>query len=219
MVTLAFEGEDGQQIIYRIVHIRAMIGRFAVGNPPQTQHRHHMVDTQCPTVLHVGAQQIDKRCVSTRDHHMRVHRWQPPVLPERPQNIRRRADRRFQAVQLAVTPGFRPAFRHANGQIAIQTNRHVVALTLLPAGRKLAVRQPLQPQEEVHLIRVFFTECFHFRGINGLIRLWPHRPAPAHFVLFHLIRMQRIKCRLPVKAFTFLSDKLTERRHLVVIAR
>ena len=61
------------------------------------------------------------------------------------------------------------------------------------------------------------TECLHFRGINGLIGFRPHRPAPAHLVLLNLIRMQRIKRCLPVKALTFLHHKLAEGCHLLVV--
>ncbi len=217
LVTLTFQRQDRQQIVNRILNIRPVIGRFTVGDPPQAQHRHHVVDTQCAAVLHVGAQQIDKRLVGTRRHHVRIHRRQAPVLAERAKDIRRRADGGLQAVQLAVAPGFCTALCHTDGQVAIQTDRHLIALTYLPAGGKLAVRQPLQPQVEVHFIGVFFTERFHFRRVDGLIRFRPDRPAPAHFVLFHLIRMQRIERRLPVEALTLLRHKLTEGGHLLVI--
>ena len=176
-----------------------------------------MVDTQRPAVLHVRAQQVDKRLVGARRHHVRIHRRQAPVLAERAKDIRRRADGGFQTVKLAVTPGFRTAFRHADGQVTIQANRHLVALAHLPAGGKLAVRQPLQPQVEVHLVSVFFAESFHFRRVDGLIRFRPDRPAPAHFVLFHLIRVQRIERCLPVQALALLRHELAERRHLLII--
>ncbi len=218
LVTLAFQRQDRQQIVNRILHIGPVICRFTVRDPPQAQHRHHVVDTQCPAVLHVGAQQVDKRLVRARRHHVRIHRRQAPVLAERAKDIRWRADGGFQAVEFTVAPGFRTALCDADGQVTIQADRHLIALAHLPAGGKLAVRQPLQPQVEVHFIRVFFTEGFHFRRVDGLIRFRPHRPAPAHFVLFHLICVQRIKCCLPVQALALLSDKLTEGRHLLVIA-
>ncbi len=218
LVTLTFQRQDRQQIVNRVLHVRPVVGRFTVRDPPQAQHGHHVVDTQRPAVLHVRAQQVDKRLVGARRHHVRIHRRQAPVLAERAKDIRRRADGGFQTVKLAVTPGFRTAFRHANGQVTIQANRHLVALAHLPAGGKLAVCQPLQPQVEVHLVSVFFAEGFHFRRVDGLIRFRPDRPAPAHFVLFHLIRVQRIKRRLPVQALALLGDKLTEGRHLLVIA-
>ncbi|CZV46313.1 Uncharacterised protein [Enterobacter hormaechei] len=176
-----------------------------------------MVDTQRAAVLHVSAQQIDKRLVGTRRHHVWIHRRQAPVLTKRAQNIRRRTDGGFQTVKFTVTPGLRPAFRHADGQIAIQTDRHVIALAHLPAGSKLAVRQPLQPEIEIHLVGMRLTKRLHFRGIHGLIRFRPHRPAPAHLILLDLIRMQRIKRRLPVKALAFLHHKLAEGCHLLVV--
>lgn len=82
-----------------------------------------MVNAQRAAVLHIGAQQVDKGLIRPGDNDMRVHRRQPPVLTERAEDIRRRADRCFQAVQLPVAPGFRAAFRYANRQIAVQTNR------------------------------------------------------------------------------------------------
>ncbi|CZW12877.1 Uncharacterised protein [Enterobacter cloacae] len=119
LMALAFQREDRQQIVNRILHVRAVIGRFTVRDPPQTQHGHHMVDTQRPAVLHVGAQQVDERLVGARRHDVRIHRRQSPVLAERAKDIRWRADGGFQTVKLAVAPGFRAAFRHAHGQIAI----------------------------------------------------------------------------------------------------
>ncbi|SAF22454.1 Uncharacterised protein [Enterobacter cloacae] len=218
LMTLAFQRQDRQQIVNRILHVRPVIRRFTVRDPPQAQHGHHVVNTQRAAVLHVGAQQVDKRLVRARRHHVWIHRRQAPILAERAQDIRRRTDGRLQAVEFTVAPGFRAALGHADGQVAIQADRHLIALAHLPAGGKLAVRQPLQPQVEVHFIRVFFTERFHFRRVDGLIRFRPDRPAPAHFVLFHLIRVQRIKCRLPVQALALLRDKLAERGHLLVIA-
>ncbi|SAA68930.1 Uncharacterised protein [Enterobacter cloacae] len=195
-----------------------MIRRFTVRDPPQAQHGHHVVDTQRAAVLHVRTEQVDKRLVGARRHDVRIHRGQSPVLAQRAQDIRRRPHGGLQAVKLSVAPGFRAAFRYAHGQVTVQADRHLIALAYQPAGGKLAVRQPLQPQVEVHFVGMFFTKRFHFRRIDGLIRFRPDRPAPAHFVLFHLIRVQRIERRLPVEAFPLLHDKLAERGHLVVIA-
>ena len=125
------------------MHVSTVIGSFTVGDPPQTQHRHNMVDTQRTAVLHIGAQQFDKRFVGACRNDVRIHRRQPPVLSEWTENIRRRTNRGFQAIQLAVTPGFRPTFGHANRQIAIQSNRHRKTLAGFPAVSKLGIRQPL----------------------------------------------------------------------------
>ncbi len=201
------------------MHVGTVIGCFSVRDPPQTQHRHNMVDTQRATVLHIGAQQFDKRFVSARGDDVRIHRRQSPVLPERTENVRRCAHRGFQAVQLAVAPGFRPTFGHANRQVAIQSNRHRKALAGLPAVSKLAICQPLQPQVEIHIITMRFAEAFYLWRVHRLECLRPHRPAPAQCVLFHLMRMQRIKCRLPVEAIPFPGHKLAKCRHLLIIAR
>ena len=120
-----------------------------------------MIDTQRAAAGHVGAQKIDERLITARRHHVRIHRRQAPVLPQRPQDVRRRADRRFQAVQLAVAPGFRPAFRHPDRQIAIQTNRHLLLPALLKTLRKLRGRQPLQPQVKADRVLMFVAELPH----------------------------------------------------------
>ncbi len=194
-----------------------MVGGLTVGDPPQAQDRHHVVDTQRAAVLHVGAQQLDKRLIGAGSDHVRVHRRQTPVLTQRAKNIRWRADRGFQTVKLAIAPGLCPALGDTHRQVTVQANRHVVALTLLPAGGKLTVGQPLQPEVEIDLVGVLFAKRFYRRGINGLVLLGPYRPAPAHFVLFHLICVQRIKGRLPVKALPFPGNKLPEGRHLFVV--
>ena len=162
LVAFTFQGQDRQQIVNRILHVRPVIGRFTVRDPPQAQHGHHVVNTQRPAVLHVGAQQFDKRLIGARHDDMRIHRRQAPVLPQRAEDIRRRANRRFQAIQFTVTPGFRPTFRYANRQITIQANRHFIALAYLPAGGKLAVSQPLQPEIKINVITMFFAELAHF---------------------------------------------------------
>ncbi|MNI63034.1 hypothetical protein D3C73_1183780 [compost metagenome] len=142
-MTLTFQRQNRKQVVDRIMHVGAVIGGFAVGDPPQTQHRHYMVNTQRPAVLHIGTQQLDKRLVGARGDDMRIHRRQAPVLTERTKNIRRCTNGRFQAVQLTVTPGFRPTFCYADRQIAVQPDRHCKALTGFPTGSKLGIRQPL----------------------------------------------------------------------------
>ncbi|CNU06967.1 Uncharacterised protein [Salmonella enterica subsp. enterica serovar Bovismorbificans] len=122
-MTLALQRQNRKQIIYRIMDVSPLIRCFAIRYPPQTQQRHDMVNAQRAAVLHIGAQQVDKGLIRPGDNDMRVHWRQPPVLTERAEDIRRRADRCFQAVQLPVAPGFRAAFRYANRQIAVQTNR------------------------------------------------------------------------------------------------
>ncbi len=201
------------------MHVGAVIGRFTVGDPPQTQHRHNMIDTQCAAVLHIGAQQLDKRFVSAGCDDVRIHRRQPPVLTQRTQNIRRRANRGFQAVQLTVAPGFCSPFCHADRQVAIQPDRHRKTLTRFPAVSELGIRQPLKPQVEVHVITMRFAELFDLWRVHRLESLWPHRPAPAQCVFFHLMRMQGVKGRLPVQAIAFLSHKLAKCRHLLIITR
>ncbi|CCK08848.1 hypothetical protein BN128_2938 [Cronobacter sakazakii 696] len=216
-MALAFECEDRQKIVDRILYISAFIRRFAIGDPPQAQQRHHMVDAQRAAIRHIGAQQLDKRLVSARLHHVRIHRWQAPVLAERPQNIRRRANRCFQTVQLAVAPGFRAAFRHTDRQIAIQPDRHVVRLTGLPAAGKLLIREPLQPEVEIDLISAVFTKRLHFRAAGVLIRFRPGGPAPAHRIFLRLPGVDGVERRLPVEAFARARHEIAKRHHIVII--
>ncbi|MNO99224.1 hypothetical protein D3C76_909900 [compost metagenome] len=143
VMALALQRKDGEQIVDRIMHVGPVVGGFTVGDPPQTQDRHHVVDTQRAAVLHVGAQQLDKGLIGAGRNHVRVHRRQAPVLTQRAKNIRWRTDGGFQAVELAIAPGLCPTLGHADRQVTVQANRHIVALTLLPAGGKLGVRQPL----------------------------------------------------------------------------
>lgn len=160
-MALAFQRQHRQQIVHRIFDVGAAIGGFAIRDPPQPQQRHDVIDTQRATAGHVGAQKINERLIPARRHHVRIHRRQAPVLPQRAQNIRRRPDRRFQAVQLAVAPGFRPAFRHPDRQIAIQANRHLLLPALVKTLRELGGRQPLQPQVKTNRFLVFSAELPH----------------------------------------------------------
>ena len=194
-----------------------MVSGFTIRNPPQTQNRHHMVDAQGTAVLHVGAQQLNKRLIGTGDDDMRIHRRQTPVLSQRAKNVRRRPDGGFQTIQLAVAPGFRTAFRHAHRQIAVQANRHRVMLAGVPAFGELAIRQPLQPEVETHLVGLLGAERFHFRAVDILIRFWPGRPAPAQRILLYLPGVQGVIRRLPVQAFAFTKHELAELCHRLIV--
>ena len=215
-MTLAFQRQKRQQIVDGILNVSAMVGGFTIGDPPQTQHRHHVIDAQRAAVLHIGAQQINKRLIGASGNNMRIHRRQAPVLAQRAQNIRRRAHGRFQAVQLTVAPGLRPAFGDAHRQIAVEANRHPVALAGFPAGGELAPGQPLQPEIETDVVLMLNAEGFHLRAVDILKGLRPGRPAPAQRVLLYLPGVKRIESGLPVEAFPFAQNKLAERRHLLI---
>ena len=215
-MTLAFQRQKRQQIVDGILNVSAMVGGFTIGDPPQTQHRHHVIDAQRAAVLHIGAQQINKRLIGASGNNMRIHRRQAPVLAQRAQNIRRRAHGRFQAVQLTVAPGLRPAFGDAHRQIAVEANRHPVALAGFPAGGKLAPGQPLQPEIETDVVLMLNAEGFHLRAVDILKGLRPGRPAPAQRVLLYLPGVKRIESGLPVEAFPFAQNKLAERCHLLI---
>ena len=218
-VTLTLQRQNRQQIVYRILNVSTVIGRLTVRDPPQTQHRHHVIDAQRPAVLHISAQQLDKWLIGARHHDMRVHRRQAPVLSQRTQNVRRRPDGGFQTVQLAIAPGFRSAFRNADRQIAIQTDRHGIVLAGMPALGELGVSEPLQPQVKIHLVGMLGTECFNLRAIGILVSLRPRGPAPAHRILLNLPGVQRVIRRLPVQTFALTGHKLTELRRRLIIAR
>ena len=215
-MTLAFQRQKRQQIVDRILNVSAMVGGFTIRDPPQTQHRHHVIDAQRAAVLHISAQQVDKRLIGAGGNDMRIHRRQAPVLAQRAQNIRRRAHGRFQAVQLTVAPGLRPAFGDAHRQIAVEANRHPVALAGFPAGGELAPGQPLQPEIETDVVLMLNAEGFHLRAVDILKGLRPGRPAPAQRVLLYLPGVKRIESGLPVEAFPFAQNKLAERCHLLI---
>lgn len=82
----------------------------------------------------------------------------------------------------------------------------------------MAPGQPLKPEVKLHLFAVRFTELFYSGRLYRLVRLRPGWPAPALLILFRLIRMQRVECRLPVKALAFTGDKVTKLRHLRIVA-
>ncbi len=199
-VALAFQRQHRQQIVHRVFDIGAATGGFAIRDPPQPQQRHDVIDAQRAAAGHVGAQKIDERLIPARRHHVRIHRRQAPVLPQRPQNIRRRPDRRFQAVQLTVTPGFRPAFRHPDRQIAIQANRHLLLPALVKTLRELGGRQPLQPQVKADRVLMFGAKLPHRVALPLPIALGPGRPAPLAGVFGRQMGMQRIKRRLLIQA-------------------
>ena len=196
-----------------------MIGRLAVRDPPQTQYRHHVIDAERPAVLHIRAQQLDEGLIGARHHDMRIHRRQAPVLPQRAEDIRRRADGSLQAVQFAIAPGLSPAFRNAHRQVTIQADRHGIVLAGMPALGELGVSEPLQPQVKIHLVGMFGAERFNLRAIGILISLRPRGPAPAQRILLNLPGVQRVKRRLPVQAVALARDKLAELRHRLIVAR
>ena len=183
LVTLALQCQNRQQIIHRITDKRTFHGGGALRYPPQTQQSHDMIDTQCTAGFHIRLDQIDERLIAPLPHHLRAHWWQAPVLAKRTEDIRRRTDRRFQAIQFAITPGFSAAFGDADREVTVDTDQHAGIARALLTLLQLTLRQPLQPGIKTDLICMFFAKLYQRRTFPLLIFRRPCRPAPGIRIL------------------------------------
>ena len=63
---MALQGHDAQQIVGRIADIPAFLRMLAVGNPPQAEEAHHVIDPQTAGMPQHGPDRLDERLVGGR---------------------------------------------------------------------------------------------------------------------------------------------------------
>ena len=111
---------------------------LAIGNPPQTEQSHYVVDPQPAGVPQGGTDSLDERSIGGRAELRRGKRRQLPVLAVGIEGVGRGPDDHPVGQQVLPLPGVGSAGIHADGQV-LQNGDFPRGLGQLP------VQQPLQP--------------------------------------------------------------------------
>ena len=207
---MGLEGQDAEQVVDRVIDVGAFGGGLSGRHPPQAQQGHHVVDTQRAAGAHVGAEQIHHGLVGRLEQLVRVHGGQAPVLAERAQNIGRRTDRGFRAVEIPVGPDLGGTFGDTHRQIAVDPHHHARRLGTGVGPGQLLVGQELQIEVEIHILAVLGHPVRHFRIVVVAERLRPHRPAPGIFALGIEVGLQGIEGGLLLQAVAAGGDECIE---------
>ena len=121
-VPLAFECNESEQRLERIIDVGAPGRRAAARNPVEPAQTHDMVDPQNACVPHVGAQRRDDRGKAAAAQHERVYRRQTPILSGAAERIGWSADRSARRDQLLVRPGLGTVLIDPNGEVTVEPN-------------------------------------------------------------------------------------------------
>ena len=114
---MALQGHDAQQIVGRIADVPALPRMLAVGNPPQAEEAHHVIDPQSAGVPQRGPDRLDERLVGGRAEPGGGKRRQLPVLAVGIEGVGRGADDHLLGQQVLPLPGVRAAGIHADRQV------------------------------------------------------------------------------------------------------
>ena len=173
-VAQALQRQHAHQVVERVLHVGAAVRP----GPEQAHERHHVVEPQCARMTHVGAQRVDEGLVARLPQALRAPGRQPPVLPAGGERIGRGAGVHAQRVHPMLDPGLGAAAVDAHGEVAIQPDAHAARARIALARLELQFRQPLQPEAELHLRRVFAPERPHRVAFRVAVFRGPGRPAP-----------------------------------------
>lgn len=66
-MTMGFKGQQSQQIVHRVIQVRAIGRGGAVGDHPQALQAHHMVNAQAAGMGEVGPQHVDESAETIAD--------------------------------------------------------------------------------------------------------------------------------------------------------
>ena len=147
---VAFEAQHREHRVERIIDIGALGGRKAARDQEQALELEGMVDPDRAGVAHVGRDQRAERREPLLLEGERIERRQAPVLPGRPERVRRRSDRKAGREALRVGPDLRAARIGADREVAVEADAHSGRTGPLRRLAELEVRQPLQPGVERH---------------------------------------------------------------------
>ena len=127
-------------------------------------------------MTHIGADEIDEAGISLVAQRMGIERGQAPVLPGRVENIRRRSDMRARDDEIRMRPGLRAGAVGADGEVAIDADRHAPGAGGLRGFRQLLIGDPLHPGEKIDPIPMLLREPRHGCRAGVLIFLGPIPP-------------------------------------------
>jgi hypothetical protein len=195
-MALAFQGQDGHQLVDRIGHVAAVARRAGGGDPEQAHQHHHVVDADRAGAAHVGAQGLDEDGVPAFAQPVRAQRRQAPVLALGVEGVGRRAHAHVEREAVAMAPGVRAAAVDRDREVEIEADRHPEFGTARRRRLELPGRLPLQ----VGVVADALGVCGGEGGDGGAVRiatgLGPGRPAPDRGIGRVQVRLQRLEQRV-----------------------
>ena len=176
----AFLRGHRQQRLERHLHIDAVIGGKAVRHQIKPLQAQHVIEPDRAGVAHRGPQHLAKRLEGLHGESGRIESGKAPVLAERVQRVRRRADGEMAGDRRLLVPGVESVGLHADGDVEIETDLHAEVMRELLARSQLLVGDPLHEFDELDLALV--GACAQF-GAFVVIRPPPFlRPFPPRLV-------------------------------------
>ena len=209
-ITLAFERDDPEQLVERIVHIAALERAGAGGDPEQPHQPHDVVDADGARVPHRCAQRLREQCVAAGTQPVRAQRRKPPVLPVQVEVVGRRADIGAEREAGALRPCVGAGAIHRHGEIEVQADRHAVRPAIRRRLSKLDLGLPLQVFEVLDALEILGAEARHFARGRIAERLRPREPAPGGGVGAVEMLLQGFAQRVPAQRLALLGLERTE---------
>ena len=214
VIALALQRENRDQILERIVHIRAVwrrSGRAAPTTGDTASSRDRSAAPRRQRMLLRTRPMNGWYCCARSS--FGILRRNAPVLSFQRQRIGRRADRRALQIQVTIRPGFRAGRIRADRHVAIQADRHAAWRARAAAPRAAARRRATADTGK------YSTSCTRSRAKRLTaercripILLRPARPAPVLRSLQTQMRIERVVDRVQAQRLALCIDEAAKRR-------
>ncbi len=192
-VALAFQSDDAEEILHRVMHVSARFRLGAARYPEQPHQAHDVVEANGAGVAHVAPQGLDEQRVPRFVQGLGDHGRQAPVLAQGIVQVPGGAHGGVQRVQMLVRPGLRALEVDAHRHVQVEAHRQILGIRLVGRVGELLRRQPLQPAVEIHPVRVVCGEPDHGGGRRILVDSGPASPPPDSRILSAEMLLQRLE--------------------------
>ena len=150
--TVCLQRQHADHRLGVVVHVRALGGQVAGGDPPEPEEPHHVVDAHAAGVTEQRAEHVSIRRISQLGKGIRAPRRLVPVLPELVELIRRGTHRDRSGKRVTERPGVRTVGVHTDSEVVHHAETHPGGQRLVLGHGQLVAELPLQPAVEVHLV-------------------------------------------------------------------
>src|SRR5512139_2678900 len=141
---------------------------------------------------------------------MGIERRQTPVLPDRIENVGRRADMRARYDEIPACPCLRACTVSADSEVAVDADRHAFGASDPCCFGQLLVGDPLRPGEKIDPIPMLLCEPCNGGGDGVLIFLGPVPPIRLRRCLRGKMLAQRLEAAEAFERVTLLAPEVLE---------
>ena len=206
----ALEGDDAEQLLRPVAHVRPGGGGEPVGYPEEALQPHHVVDPQQPGVAAGAAHLLGEGAVAGGAIALRVRWRKAPVLAAGVEVVRGRPDPRPAGVQLLLRPGVRAVLVDRHRQVVVVAEREPARPRVAVEAGELLVELPLQVLPEEHLLAVLREEGARARRLGAAVRLRPEPPRPRARAAGGEVRLERPEERKPLQRRPLRGEEVLE---------